>query len=97
MIIFFTEYLHKKDYNGVLYNGEYNNNIVINFGKCKAINFYERFRNKKGKMIKEKENFLLKSHNEKRFQRGSDVFLFNSDDYLKEILEKKLRSLCIKF
>jgi ribosomal protein L37AE/L43A len=97
--IFFTEFLHKKDCNGVLYYGEYNNKIIIVCGKCKAVNFYERFiwtcpkcetrfRDKKGKMIKEKENSLLKSHNEKRFQRGSEG-VFGSDDYLKENVRKK--------
>ena len=41
--IFFTEYFHKKDCNGILYFGELNHNIIIVCDKCKAINFYERF------------------------------------------------------
>ena len=41
--IFFTEYFHKKDCNGILYFGDLNHNIIIVCDKCKAINFYERF------------------------------------------------------
>ena len=94
--IFFTEFLHKKDCSGVLYYGEFNNKIIIVCGKCKAVNFYERFiwtcpkcgtrfRDKKGKMTK--ENLLLKSQNETRF--GRIRTLGTEDSELKDDIRKK--------
>ena len=41
--IFFTEFTHKKDCDGILYEGELDNKIIIVCEKCKAINFYDRF------------------------------------------------------
>ena len=41
--IFFSNFYHKKDCNGILYVGELNHKIIIVCEKCRAINFYERF------------------------------------------------------
>ena len=41
--IFFTDFNHKKECNGVLYVGELNRKVIIVCEKCKAINFYENF------------------------------------------------------
>lgn len=41
--IFFTDFNHKKDCDGVLYVGELNRKVIIVCEKCKAINFYESF------------------------------------------------------
>jgi len=41
--IFFSNFYHKKDCEGILYVGELNHKIIIVCEKCKAINFYERF------------------------------------------------------
>ena len=41
--VFFTEFYHKKKCNGILYTGEYNNDIIVVCEKCHAINFIDRF------------------------------------------------------
>ena len=41
--VYFTSFYHKKNCNGILYTGEYNNNLVVVCEKCKSINFYNRF------------------------------------------------------
>ena len=41
--IFFTEFTHKKDCDGIFYEVELDNKIIIVCEKCKAINFYDRF------------------------------------------------------
>jgi hypothetical protein len=99
--IFFTEFLHKKDCNGVLYYGEYNNKIIIVCGKCKAVNFYERFiwtcpkcgtrfRDKKGKMTK--ENPLLKSQNEERLSRRTKTYGTDESDLKDNVRKKNLEA-----
>ena len=99
--IFFTEFLHKKDCNGVLYYGEYNNKIIIVCGKCKAVNFYERFiwtcpkcgtrfRDKKGKMTK--ENPLLKSQNEERLSRRTKTYGLDESDLKDNVRKKNLEA-----
>ena len=99
--IFFTEFLHKKDCNGVLYYGEYNNKIIIVCGKCKAVNFYERFiwtcpkcgtrfRDKRGKMTK--ENPLLKSQNEERLSRRTKTYGTDESDLKDNVRKKNLEA-----
>ncbi len=99
--IFFTEFLHKKDCNGVLYYGEYNGKIIIVCGKCKAVNFYERFiwtcpkcgtrfRDKKGKMTK--ENPLLKSQNEERLSRRTKTYGTDESDLKDNVRKKNLEA-----
>ena len=41
--IFFSNFYHKKECEGILYVGELNHKIIIVCEKCRAINFYERF------------------------------------------------------
>ena len=41
--IFFSNFYHKKECDGILYVGELNHKIIIVCEKCRAINFYERF------------------------------------------------------
>ena len=41
--VFFTEFYHKKKCNGILYTGEYNDDIIVLCEKCRAINFIDRF------------------------------------------------------
>ena len=41
--VYFTSFYHKKNCNGILYAGEYNNNLIIVCEKCKSINFYNSF------------------------------------------------------
>ena len=99
--IFFTEFLHKKDCNGVLYYGEYNSKIIIVCGKCKAVNFYERFiwtcpkcgtrfRDKRGKMTK--ENPLLKSQNEERLSRRTKTYGLDESDLKDNVRKKNLEA-----
>ena len=76
--IFFTDFYHKKDCNGVLYVGELKNKVIIVCEKCKAINFYDRFiwtcpkcgtrfRDKKGIKKEKNDKLLLKpSKNEEK-------------------------------
>ena len=99
--IFFTEFLHKKDCNGVLYYGEYNNKIIIVCGKCKAVNFYERFiwtcpkcgtrfRDKRGKMTK--ENPLLKSQNEEKLSKRTKTYGTDESDLKDNVRKKNLEA-----
>lgn len=41
--IFFTNFYHKKECDGILYVGELKRRVIIVCEKCKAINFYESF------------------------------------------------------
>ena len=41
--VFYTEFYHKKNCDGILYNGELNDVAIIVCEKCHAVNYYERF------------------------------------------------------
>ena len=92
--IFFTDFYHKKDCNGVLYVGELKNKVIIVCEKCKAINFYDRFiwtcpkcgtrfRDKKG-IKKEKNDKLLlkpmKNEEKKTNEEKNNFYLVNNNN-----------------
>ena len=73
--VFFTEFSHKKKCNGILYTGEYNDDIVVVCEKCRAINFIDRFvwtcpkcgnKFKDEKENEEKDHFVTIKLNEKK-------------------------------
>ena len=62
--VFFTDFYHKHNCDGILYESELDDNKIVVCEKCKAINFYERFYwtcPKCGKRFKDK---LISSSNE---------------------------------
>lgn len=65
--VFFTKFYHKKQCQGVLYEGEINDKIIIVCDKCHGINYFERFiwtcpkcqkkfRDKKGILVNGEKN-----------------------------------------
>ena len=57
--VFFTDFYHKHSCDGVLYESELDDNIIIVCEKCKTINYYDRFNwtcPKCGKRFKDKIN-----------------------------------------
>ena len=40
--VFFTDFYHKKNCDGILYESELDDNVIIVCEKCKAINYYDR-------------------------------------------------------
>ena len=41
--VFFTDFYHKHNCNGLLYESELDDNVIIVCEKCRSINFYDRF------------------------------------------------------
>ena len=57
--VFFTEFFHKKECNGLLYEMELNGKLIVVCEKCHAINYYERFKwtcPKCGKRFRDKDD-----------------------------------------
>jgi len=64
--VFFTDFSHKKECDGNLYESELNDKIIVVCDKCHAINFFERFIwtcPKCGKKFKDKSYNRNKSNN----------------------------------
>ena len=43
MWIFFTDFFHNKKCEGILYESELDDNIIIIYDKCKGINYIDKF------------------------------------------------------
>jgi len=41
--IFFTDFFHNKKCEGILYESELDDNIIIIYDKCKGINYIDKF------------------------------------------------------
>ena len=83
--VFSTEFYHQKDCDGILYEGELDNKIIIVCEKCKAFNFYDKFiwtcpkcNNRfRDKLIKKKKTF---SHlYSKKAKRKNNLIYLVSD------------------
>ena len=89
--VFFTDFHHKNGCDGILYEGELDENKIVVCEKCKAINFFERFRwtcPKCGKRFKDKlisspKKSLLHSPN-KNLIRFSNKNLKHYSENIKE-------------
>ena len=64
--VFFTDFFHKIECDGLLYEMELNDKIIVVCEKCKAINYYERFKwtcPKCGKRFRDKSGIVNDSNN----------------------------------
>ena len=64
--VFFTDFFHKIECDGLLYEMELNDKIIVVCEKCNAINYYERFKwtcPKCGKRFRDKSNMVNDSNN----------------------------------
>ena len=78
--VFFTDFSHKKDCDGNLYESELNEKIIVVCDKCHAINFFERFIwtcPKCGKKFKDKSYNRNKSNNKNNSNHNSS---YNSEN-----------------
>jgi len=104
--VFFTDFYHKKDCNGVLYVGELNQKLIIVCIKCKAINFYDKFIwtcPKCGTKFRDKKNFksrgeLLPKNEAYEFtQRRTNRYFsqkqMNTEDFRKKMKESRVEAM----
>ena len=86
--VFFTDFFHKIECNGLLYEMELNGKIVVACEKCKKINYYEKFTwtcPKCGSTFKEKNytsNNSINNENKSKKRNSNLVFEHKSDSKL---------------
>ena len=79
--IYYTDFYHNKNCKGILYFGEYNNDVVIICEKCKTTNFCDRFIwtcPKCGKKFRDNENYFYENLNED--QENGEIFQSDDDE-----------------
>ena len=95
--IFFTDFNHKKDCDGVLYVGELNRKVIIVCEKCKAINFYNKKGELDGCIIKVKNqfnmNYYIVINSEKTFLRDSSIKCFELIPTLQKDKSTRIKEL----
>ena len=85
--VFFTDFFHKIECDGLLYEMELNDKIIVVCEKCNAINYYERFKwtcPKCGKRFRDKSNTIEDSgNNSKKVEDNNEA-----KDKIKDISKK---------
>ena len=72
--VFFTDFYHKHNCNGLLYESELDDNVIIVCEKCRSINFYDRFHwtcPKCGKKFIDKSNENSENNNSPKRVKSS--------------------------
>ena len=94
--VFFTDFYHKHSCDGLLYESELDDNIIVVCEKCKAINYYDRFHwtcPKCGKRFKDKINDKAITETADTSQNSTLIRSYKKEkkqEQEKEIKEKKL-------
>ena len=92
--VYFTDFYHKKNCDGILYESELDDNVIIVCEKCKAINYYDRFSwtcPKCGKRFKDKiipSTPTVHKFEHKMSQRISDERIFKSEKEIEDNSKK---------
>ena len=85
--VFFTDFFHKIECDGLLYEMELNDKIIVVCEKCNAINYYERFKwtcPKCGKRFRDKNDSINDSNNNTKTYDDNN----NTKDNINDINKK---------
>ena len=91
--VFFTDFFHKIECDGLLYEMELNDKIIVVCEKCKAINYYERFKwtcPKCGKRFRDKSNMINDSNNNTEKTDDNNDTKDNNNNIKKHVAPNKL-------
>ena len=97
--VFFTDFFHKHSCNGILYESELDDNIIVVCEKCKAINYYDRINwtcPKCGKRFRDKLNENVTDIKDSPRIKDSPKIKSDKKDKDKENEEKKNKNFTPK-